>query len=183
MLNSNPQLTVVAPTIPVPPQSSSTAPPAHSPVEAQTSRPRTESMASVDQEDALGNKSGNKAVAGSSRDANDSIFRLLPREARNAIRRMMYIEPAGRCTLSDLLHGHGKGGGLVCRCGGAECGGGLNTPPNEDEAYDDYDNKDPEGDDWLRSIPCCSHPGADRSHHTHIQVMTDEKQHKKRFFH
>lgn len=152
---------------------------------SRTSRARLDSGASIDEEDALGNKSGNKVPVESSRDASDSIFRLLPRESRNALRRMLYIEPTGRCTLSDLLHGHGKGGGLVCRCGGAECGGGLNTPPNEDESYGAGDDEycDPEGDEWLKSIVCCSHPGADRNHHSHIQVMTDEKQHKKRFFH
>ncbi|KAG8690115.1 serine/threonine protein kinase, partial [Ceratobasidium sp. 395] len=39
----------------------------------------------------------------------DSIFRLLPRETRSAIRRMMFIEPSARCTIGGVLHGT-KGG-------------------------------------------------------------------------
>jgi len=126
----------------------------------------------------------------SAKDATDSIFRLLPRESRNVIRRMMHIEPSSRCTLSDLLYGRGKGGGLVCRCGGAECGGGLNTPPDEEQYEECYPEDGGDGfaagdcgDDWLTSIACCSHPHADLTHHKHIKVETDEKQHKRRFFH
>lgn len=37
--------------------------------------------------------------------AADSIFRLLPREARSALSRMMAVEPSMRCTLGDLLRG------------------------------------------------------------------------------
>ena len=109
----------------------------------------------------------------------ESIFRLLPRESRSAIRRMMHVEPETRCTLSDLLRGTGKGDGLVCRCGGEKCGGGLNTPPGEEEHEETYGD---EGDEWLRGIVPCSVPGR-KPDHTHIKVVVDEKQHKKRFFH
>jgi serine/threonine protein kinase len=162
--------------------------------EPPPSRRRVTSDASVDEEDS--NKSGRRTNGSSSKDATDSVFRLLPRESRNAIRRMMHIEPSGRCTLSDLFCGRGKGGGLVCRCGGSECGGGLNTPPDEERDDDEPSLEDADGcsgsgasavedcgDDWLRNIVCCSHPGADLTHHTHTKVTTDEKQHKKRFFH
>ena len=37
--------------------------------------------------------------------AADSIFRLLPRETRSALSRMMAVEPSMRCTLGDLLRG------------------------------------------------------------------------------
>ncbi len=37
--------------------------------------------------------------------AADSIFRLLPRETRSALSRMMAVEPSLRCTLGDLLRG------------------------------------------------------------------------------
>ncbi len=37
--------------------------------------------------------------------AADSIFRLLPRETRSALSRMMAVEPTLRCTLGDLLRG------------------------------------------------------------------------------
>lgn len=181
MLNSTMKVQVVRAPAEVAPAA---APATAAPAPATTTRPRAQSSVSIDEEDAMGNHTGNK-ISTSSKDATDSIFRLLPRESRNAIRRMMYIEPGGRCTLSDLLHGHGKGGGLVCRCGGAECGGGLNTPPDDDEHY--YAGDEDDGlqgpDEWLCNIVCCSHPGADRKHHSHIQVMTDEKATKKRFFH
>jgi len=110
----------------------------------------------------------------------DSIFRLLPREARPAIRRMMYIEPTARCTIQDLLSGIGKKAGLVCQCGGAECGGGLNTPP---DAEDDFDEDcDDEGDSWLKSIvPCSNVPDGGAPTHVHSRVAIDEKSHKKRF--
>lgn len=206
------------PTTPRPPASTARAP---IPVRANTSpslgsrstmtpvkespptppRQRVASDASVDEDDAAaGNKSTRRASGSSSKDATDSIFRLLPRESRNAIRRMMHVEPSGRCTLSDLFCGRGKGGGLVCGCGGAKCGGGLNTPPDEDPYDDEPSLEDADGcgagavgsggsvvedcgDDWLRNIVCCSHPGADLAHHTHTKMMTDEKQHKRRFFH
>jgi len=37
--------------------------------------------------------------------AADSIFRLLPRETRSALSRMMAVEPSMRCTFGDLLRG------------------------------------------------------------------------------
>ncbi len=46
----------------------------------------------------------------------ESIFRLLPRETRPALRRMLFVEPASRCTLTDLLKGRGKTSGLLCGC-------------------------------------------------------------------
>ncbi|KAG8861148.1 serine/threonine protein kinase [Tulasnella sp. 330] len=116
----------------------------------------------------------------------ESIFRLLPRETRSAIRRMMFIEPSARCTISDLLSGTGKKGGLMCRCGGKECGGGLNTPPSEPKEDEDEDEDDGEcdtddGDVWLKSIIPCSHGGQSSPVHTHIKVAVDEKAAKKRF--
>jgi len=46
----------------------------------------------------------------------ESIFRLLPRETRPALRRMLFVEPASRCTLTDLLKGKGKTSSLLCGC-------------------------------------------------------------------
>jgi len=118
---------------------------------------------------------------GSGAVGSDSIFRLLPRETRSAIKRMMFVEPDARCTLSDLLHGRGHGGGLVCRCGGKECGGGLNTPPNEQDHEVDADEVD-DGDEWLRNIvPCSQQDGRPTCGHSHIKVMAEEKL-KRRFF-
>jgi hypothetical protein len=57
-----------------------------------------------------------------------SIFRFLSQETRPASMAMLTIEPTLRCTLSDLVRGLGRDT-LVCRCNGAECEGGANTPP------------------------------------------------------
>jgi len=46
----------------------------------------------------------------------ESIFRLLPRETRPALRRMLHVEPGARCTLTDLLKGRGKHGNILCGC-------------------------------------------------------------------
>ncbi|KAF6765121.1 kinase-like domain-containing protein [Ephemerocybe angulata] len=46
----------------------------------------------------------------------ETIFRLLPRETRPALRRMLHVEPSARCTLTDLLKGVGKTSGLLCGC-------------------------------------------------------------------
>ncbi|KAF9069899.1 hypothetical protein BDP27DRAFT_663925 [Rhodocollybia butyracea] len=46
----------------------------------------------------------------------ESIFRLLPRETRPALRRMLHVEPSARCTLTDLLKGRGKHSNLLCGC-------------------------------------------------------------------
>lgn len=113
----------------------------------------------------------------------DSIFRLLPREVRPAIRRMMFIEPSARCTITDLLSGTGKKGGLVCRCGGTECGGHLNTPPGEKVEGEEmeFDDED-DGDAWLKSIvPCSAVQPGQLPTHTHARIAVEEKTHKKRF--
>lgn len=41
--------------------------------------------------------------------AADSIFRLLPRETRNCLTRMMTVDPKIRCSFADLLRGGEKG--------------------------------------------------------------------------
>ena len=128
----------------------------------------------------------------------DSIFRLLPRETRPAIMAMMTVDPVGRCTLSDLLEGRGKDH-LRCRCGGAECGGGMNTPPNGRHGggltppsgeraaptTDDDDEADDVGDEWIKQIGCCSHPGGSRPAHEHVKIEVEEGPTKKKrmFFH
>ncbi|CAL1704371.1 unnamed protein product [Somion occarium] len=107
----------------------------------------------------------------------ESIFRLLPRESRACIRRMMYIEPTSRCTLTDLLKGKGKSNDLLCGCNSHD----KHSPRCEDHL--DEPEEEDEGDDWLRSIRPCSDlvPGR-QSLHTHIKVAIDEKANKRRFF-
>lgn len=107
----------------------------------------------------------------------ESIFRLLPRETRPAIRRMMYIEPSARCTLTDLLKGKGKSNDLLCGCNSHD----RDSPPCQDHCHSPEEMD--EGDEWLRSIvPCSSLEPGVKPGHTHIKVSVDEKQHKRRFF-
>jgi hypothetical protein len=123
----------------------------------------------------------------------ESIFRLLPRETRPALRRMLFVEPSARCTLTDLLKGRGKTSGLLCGCERKHKGGppspggenGLKADPVGKHCID-HDDCDPEdeddGDEWLRSIQPCSMPGVE-CNHTHIKVTVEEKKSgRRRFF-
>ncbi|KAG6903209.1 hypothetical protein C0995_002752 [Termitomyces sp. Mi166 len=117
----------------------------------------------------------------------ESIFRLLPRETRSALRRMLYIEPSSRCTLTDLLKGKGKTSGLLCGCDrsvhhhhrdGTPSSNGGHCVDHDDCDSDDEDD----GDEWLKSIVPCSQPSVEHDH-IHIKVADDEKKTgKRRFF-
>ncbi|KAF7363362.1 Protein kinase domain-containing protein [Mycena sanguinolenta] len=113
----------------------------------------------------------------------ESIFRLLPRETRPALRRMLYLEPSARCTLTDLLKGRGKGGSLLCGCHihtDGTGGGGVDAcGPCADHDCDPEEEDD--GDEWLKSIEPCSREGV-HPQHVHIKVTVAEKQSKRRFF-
>ncbi len=109
----------------------------------------------------------------------ESIFRLLPRESRSAVMRMLAVEPSIRCTLSDLLDGRGKDN-QMCTCGSPDCGGNISLPPPEVTGVSSED--DDTGDEWVRNIECCSHHPGRPSSHKHIRVVTEEKQ-KKKLFH
>ncbi|KAB5595281.1 kinase-domain containing protein [Ceratobasidium theobromae] len=107
----------------------------------------------------------------------DSIFRLLPRETRNAIRRMMFIEPSARCTIGAVLHG--KKSGLVCECKGKECGDAMNMHPNQDDAEEEGEG----ADEWLSAIvPCSCVPAGQQPDHSHVKIAVDDKAPKRRFF-
>ena len=120
----------------------------------------------------------------------ESIFRLLPRETRPAIRRMLYLEPTSRCTLTDLLKGRGKTSGLLCGCQrdkNAAAGANGNVESSSSSFsmghcvdHDDCDEED-DGDEWLKSIESCSIPGI-VPNHVHIKVAVEEKQGKRKFF-
>lgn len=87
--------------------------------------------------------------------AADSIFRLLPRETRSCLTRMLTIEPSIRCTLSDLLRG-----------------GELDTL--------DESRKD----EWLPNVEVCiQHGGIPRGRedaHDHVKIATDTGKGKKK---
>lgn len=104
----------------------------------------------------------------------ESIFRLLPRETRPALRRMLYVEPSGRCTITDLLRGKGKASRLLCGCD-ISMGDGLGN-----DYCVDHDCEEDDGDEWLQSIRPCSAGGPPQ--HLHVQVAVDDKQGKRRFF-
>jgi serine/threonine protein kinase len=109
----------------------------------------------------------------------ESIFRLLPRETRPALRRMLFVEPTGRCTLSDLLKGKGKSSGLLCGCRSV---GGVDTPPGgRCEDHDCDPEEEDDGDEWLKGIVPCSTAGG-KPQHVHIKVNVDEKPTKRKFF-
>ncbi|KAH9079468.1 Pkinase-domain-containing protein [Lactarius deliciosus] len=115
----------------------------------------------------------------------ESIFLLLPRETRPAIRRMLFVEPEARCTLTDLLKGRGKTSGLLCGCHrhvSDSQSRGIDTPPGVCQDHDLNAEEEDDGDAWLKGIKTCSTLGASRSDHTHIKVTVDEKAHKRRFF-
>ncbi|KAF8902052.1 hypothetical protein CPB84DRAFT_1846471 [Gymnopilus junonius] len=114
----------------------------------------------------------------------ESIFRLLPRETRPAIRRMLFVEPASRCTLTDLLKGRGKTSSLLCGCPARGEKSGDASPYHSGYCidHDEHDEEDEdEGDEWLRSVVPCSRPGA-APQHVHVKVAVDEKQGKRKFF-
>lgn len=111
----------------------------------------------------------------------ESIFRLLPRESRSALMRMLAVEPSIRCTLSDLLKGQGKDA-MMCPCGADNCGGSASCPPVELTGVSR--DEDDHGDEWVQNIECCSRLiGTGRSStHTHIKVVPEEPK-KKKLFH
>lgn len=115
----------------------------------------------------------------------ESIFRLLPRETRPALRRMLYVEPSGRCTLTDLLKGRGKTSGLLCGCrrnhGGPTEGNGSEGDGGYCVDHDCDPEDEDDGDEWLRSIVPCSRPGV-VPNHVHTKVAVEEKQNNKRRF-
>lgn len=104
----------------------------------------------------------------------ESIFRLLPRETRPAIQRMMFVEPSARCTLTDLLYGKGRSDDLLCGCNSHD----RHSPRCIDHEHDPEDAD--EGDPWLKSIQSCAREPSPR--HSHVKVAVDEKSPKKRFF-
>ncbi|WFD35968.1 hypothetical protein MCUN1_002839 [Malassezia cuniculi] len=98
--------------------------------------------------------------------AEESIFRLIPRESRKCISRMLALRPEMRATLDDLLRGRNfdlrndlkpngsrpsDGGNEPCAV--ARCGGETNVAWFVDE----FENDDDNGDRWLKSINACSH--------------------------
>ncbi|ODN99364.1 HAL protein kinase [Cryptococcus wingfieldii CBS 7118] len=110
----------------------------------------------------------------------ESIFRLLPRESRSAVMRMLAVEPSIRCTLSDLLVGRGKDE-MMCPCGSEDCSGSVSVPPEEITGLTAQEMDD--GDEWVKGIDCCSHHPGRPGNHQHIKVVGGEEKPKKKLFH
>lgn len=115
----------------------------------------------------------------------DSIFKLLPRETRQAIRRMMHVDPEARCTLTDLLHGKGKHSALLCGCPtGNSQSSGIDSPPRHCQDHCCEPDEEDDGDEWLKSIVPCSALGkGQKASHQHVKIEAEPKPAKKRLFH
>lgn len=160
--------------IELPEQLAPEAPPLSLMVPQHTVRPRTDSVVTT-------------ANGGA-----DSIFRLLPRETRSALRRMMHVEPSARCTLSDLLHGRGKQSNKLCGCRAHDTLVKDDAATErsvvqhdadvgcEDHCTDPEDEDD--GDEWLKNIVPCSREGTTSCDHSHTKVVVETKPSKKRLF-
>lgn len=93
---------------------------------------------------------------------------------------MMAVEPSLRATLSELLRGKGKDG-LHCDCGQEDCGGPEYSAAEQKRRDESgfYEDEDDHGDEWLKSIECCSHSnGGGMIGHTHIKVQQEEPKKK-----
>lgn len=125
-----------------------------------------------------------------SRTSPNSVFRLLPRETRPALRRMLCFDSKARTTMGQLLWGRSGGGGIIALEEGEKCGcesgqeSGVEDA-EDDEREDDYQDSDEEydedlGDSWIKGIDTCT--GEEEPTHVHIRIPADEKTSKKRFF-
>ncbi|OJA14850.1 hypothetical protein AZE42_00793 [Rhizopogon vesiculosus] len=92
----------------------------------------------------------------------NSIFRLLPRETRPALRRMLCVDPAMRTTMGELLWGRRGSGAIVALAEGEECVCEVESEEEEDQEGnedDEWPEDDEDGDEWVRSIETCTESG------------------------
>lgn len=126
-----------------------------------------------------------KRPRASSTTSPNSIFRLLPRETRPALRRMLCVDPKLRTTMGELLWGQRDAGGIIALAEGDECScedGECESDTEEQDENEDVDGveDDKDGDEWVRSIETCTESGAPK--HVHVRIQSEEKSFKKRFF-
>ncbi|KAN0060233.1 serine/threonine protein kinase [Thecaphora frezii] len=144
--------------------------------------------------------------------AADSIFRLLPRETRSALSRMMAVEPSLRCTLGDLLRGRrfsdqdspltrtpvmsrsGSTDMLRSALDGAHqeaARGGISSDAHAAGlgaiGLSEFEDDDDQGDEWLKGIRTCAHIVRDgkpgeSSDHPHVKVAAEEQKRKHSLF-
>jgi serine/threonine protein kinase len=141
--------------------------------------------------------------------AADSIFRLLPRETRSALSRMMAVEPSLRCTLGDLLRGRrfsetdspltrtpvmsraNSIDGLDRLSAQSAARSGVTMPSRGTEGDSglhslspaEFEDDDDTGDEWLKGIKTCAHLVTDgkgqTSDHPHVKVVSSEEAKRK----
>jgi len=113
----------------------------------------------------------------------NSIFRLLPRETRPALRRMLCVDPAMRTTMGELLWGRRGSGAIVALAEGEECICEVESESEEDQEGnedDEWPEDDEDGDEWVRSIETCTESGGPK--HVHVRIQSEEKSFRKKFF-
>lgn len=136
----------------------------------------------------------------SSHSSPNSIFRLLPREARPALRRMLCFDPRARTTMGELLFGKKRVPGVFALDEGDKCWceedsesssdeedrsvveGDETTSDDTEEDVDDSEPEDEEldeGDSWIQSIEVCTGDGPPK--HMHVKIA-DEKVGRKKLF-
>ncbi|KAG9318807.1 Pkinase-domain-containing protein [Chiua virens] len=128
-----------------------------------------------------------------SRTSPNSVFRLLPRETRPALRRMLCFDPKVRTTMGQLLWGKCGGGGMVALEEGEQCSCANHLETEDADGEDDHELDDDDdcedsdeeydedlGDPWVKDIDTCA--GKEVPTHVHVRIPTDEKNSKKRFF-
>ncbi|KAF8969993.1 hypothetical protein BDZ97DRAFT_1793829 [Flammula alnicola] len=133
------------------------------------------------------------SVTTSTAEAPSRFQAAAPRDAART-RRMLFVEPASRCTLTDLLKGKGKTSGLLCGCRGGGLGGALGSTPGVLSSasstftsghcvdHDDHDEADEDdGDEWLKSIEPCSMPGVVPKH-VHVKMRWMRSRRSASFF-
>jgi hypothetical protein len=127
-----------------------------------------------------------KRTRSTSTSSPNSIFRLLPRETRPALRRMLCVDPAMRTTMDALLWGRRGNSAIVALADGEECAceDGYCASESEEEPEETDDEEWPEddedGDEWMRSIETCTESGTPK--HVHVRIQNEEKSFKKKFF-
>lgn len=119
----------------------------------------------------------------------NSVFRLLPRESRAALRRMLCFDPKARTTMGQLLWGRCGGGGIIALEEGDKCGCERDRESEQDHDSDGDDDDDLDSDDeydeehgdsWVRGIETCTDQTTPT--HVHVRIPSDEKSSKKLFF-
>ena len=121
----------------------------------------------------------------------DSIFRLLPRETRSCLKRMICPEPKRRSTLGELLRGSQS---LLNLPDGLDLNGDLSRPALNNNLINDFNNNDningknnqafnddDDGNDengadkWLENLESCAVKPSNSHNHTKLEIKPEVK--------